>query len=68
MLGDVERVDPDGIGKNCLLDSVADHDVTAEFVSRLVHTDGYERIQSELNVVGGHLCVLASYYPDPIAD
>jgi hypothetical protein len=59
MLGDVERIDPDGIRENGLLDRVANDDVAAEFSTRLVHTDGNERIQSELNVLGSHLCLLS---------
>ena len=60
VLGDIERVDPDGVGENRLLDGVANDDVAAESLDRLVHADGNERIQSELNVLDGHLCVLAS--------
>ena len=60
VLGDVERVDPDSVGENRLLDRVADDDVAAEFLTGLVHGDGNERVQSELDLRGGHLCVLAS--------
>jgi len=35
VLADVERVDPDGIGEDGLLDGVADDDVTAERLTRL---------------------------------
>ena len=68
VLGDVERVDPDSIGQNRFLDGVTNDDITAECLSRLVHTDGDERIQPEFKVLGGHLCVLACYKPRPIVE
>jgi hypothetical protein len=37
VLADVERVDPDGLGKDGLLDRVADDDVTVERLTRLVN-------------------------------
>ena len=68
VLGDVERVDPDGVGEDRLLHCVADNDVAADFATRLVRADGSKRVQSELYVLSGHLCVLASYNATPITD
>ena len=42
MLGDIERIDPNGVSENRFLDGVANDNVAAEFLTRFVHTDGDE--------------------------
>src|SRR6202011_5519774 len=54
VFGDVERVDPDGIGEDRLLYRVANNDVAADLVTGLVDADRNERVQSELDVLGNH--------------
>jgi len=48
VLTDVERVDPDGLGEDGLLDRVADDDVTVERLAGLVEAHVGGRSQSEL--------------------
>jgi len=50
VLTDVERVDPDAVGEDGLLDGVANDDVTAERSTELIDTHIDGRIQSELNL------------------
>jgi hypothetical protein len=52
VLGDVERIDPDGIREHRLLDCVANDDSPAQLVTRFVETERDERVQSELDVLG----------------
>jgi hypothetical protein len=60
VLADVERVDPDRNGEDGLLDRVADDDVTAERLAGLVDGDEDGRIQSELDLLGGHRSLLST--------
>src|SRR5882672_10687147 len=48
VLTDIERVDPDGLGEDGLLDRVADDDVTVERLAGLVEAHVGGRSQSEL--------------------
>src|SRR6266853_647476 len=54
VLADVERVDPDGIGEDALLNGVADDDGAVERLTGLIDAHEGGRIQSELNLLGGH--------------
>jgi len=60
VFADVERVDPDGIGEDGFLDGVADNDVTAERLTERIDTHVDGRIQSELELLGGHSWLFAS--------
>src|SRR3984893_6717591 len=54
MLADVERIDPDRVGKDSLLDIVADHGIRREGLTGFIDGDVAERVQSELEFRGGH--------------
>ena len=58
VLGDVERVDADVVRQHGLIDDIANHLIARQFPSLFVHADGYERVQSELDVLGVHCSLL----------
>src|SRR5260370_4062677 len=69
VLGDVERVDPDGICEYRLFDGVADDDVAAQLATRFVYADRHERGQSELYVLeANHLATTSTPTAQFIAD
>jgi len=60
MLADVEGIDPDRVGKDSLLDVIADHDIRGERLAGLINGDVAEGVQSEFEFRGGHRLRFAS--------
>ena len=54
MLADVEGIDPDRVGKDSLLDVIADHDIRCEGLAGLIKGDVAEGVQSEFEFLGAH--------------
>ena len=60
MLADVEGIDPDRVGKDSLLDVIADHDIRCERLAGLINGDVAEGVQSEFDFRGGHRLLLVT--------
>jgi hypothetical protein len=56
VLADVERVDPDRLGEDRLLDGVADHLIAADRLAGRVDGDREERVETKFNFVRRHVC------------
>jgi len=52
VLADVEGVDPDRVGEDCLLDRVADDLVAPDGPTGGVDRDGEERVEAEFDGLG----------------